>query len=89
MGFVVNKMTLGQFFFEYFGFLCQYAFHRLLHNHHLLSSGAGTIGQTVAAVTSGLSLTPRKKKYSLRASSVTEDRFPGYTHMFEGHSERN
>jgi hypothetical protein len=31
----------------------------LLHSHHHhLSSGCGTIGQTVAAVPSGLSLTP-------------------------------
>jgi hypothetical protein len=34
------------------------SFHQLLYNHHHLSSGAGTIGQTVAAVPSGLSLTP-------------------------------
>jgi hypothetical protein len=32
-------------------------FHRLLHTHYL-SSGAGTIGQLVADVPSGLSLTP-------------------------------
>jgi hypothetical protein len=30
---------------EYFGFPCQSSFHQLLHNHHHLSSGAGTIGQ--------------------------------------------
>jgi hypothetical protein len=54
MGFVVDKV-----FSEYFGFPCQFVFHLLLHNrHHHLSSGAGRIGQTVAAVPSGLSLTP-------------------------------
>jgi hypothetical protein len=34
------------------------AFHQLLHNHHHLSSGARTIRQTVAAVSTGLRLTP-------------------------------
>jgi hypothetical protein len=43
-GFMVDKVALGQVFSEYFGFPCQSAFHRLLHNHHR-SSGAGTIGQ--------------------------------------------
>jgi uncharacterized membrane protein len=58
VGFVVDGVGLGQVFSEYFGFPCQFLFHQLLHNHHHLSSGAGTIGQTVAAVPSGLSLTP-------------------------------
>jgi hypothetical protein len=57
VGFVVEKVTLGQVFSEYFGFGCQFSFHRLLHTHHL-SSGVGTIGQLVAYVPSGLSLTP-------------------------------
>jgi hypothetical protein len=50
MGFVVDKVALGQVLFEYFGFPCQSSFHQFLHNHHHLSSGAGTIGQYVAAV---------------------------------------
>jgi hypothetical protein len=60
MEFVVDKVALAQVFFEYFGFPCQFTFHLLLHNHHHhhLASGAGKIGQTVAAVSSGLSLTP-------------------------------
>jgi hypothetical protein len=38
--FVVDKMTLGQVFSEYFGFSCQSLFHQLLHNHpHLLLLG--------------------------------------------------
>jgi hypothetical protein len=45
VGFVVDKVALGQVFSEYFGFPCQSLFHQLLHNHHCLSSGAGTIGQ--------------------------------------------
>jgi hypothetical protein len=57
VGFVVDKVALGHFFSEYFGFPCQFSFHRLLHTHHL-SSGAGTVGQLVAAMPSGLSLTP-------------------------------
>jgi hypothetical protein len=57
VGFVVNKMALRQVSSMHFGFPCQFSFHRLLHTHHL-SSGAGTIGQLVADVPSGLSLTP-------------------------------
>jgi hypothetical protein len=34
VGFVVDKVALGQVFFEYFGFPCQFSFHRLLHTHH-------------------------------------------------------
>jgi hypothetical protein len=44
VGFVVDKLALGQVFSEYFGFPCQSSFHQLLHNHPHLSSGAGTIG---------------------------------------------
>jgi hypothetical protein len=57
VGFVVDKAALGQIFTEYFGFTYQFSFHRLLHTHRL-SSGAGTTGQLVADVPSGLSLTP-------------------------------
>jgi hypothetical protein len=57
VGFVVVKVALGQVFSEHFGFPYQFSFHRLLHTHYL-SSGAGTIGQLVADVPSGLSLTP-------------------------------
>jgi hypothetical protein len=46
MGFVVYKVALGQVFSEYFfGFPCQSSFHQFLHNHHHLSSVAGTLGQ--------------------------------------------
>jgi hypothetical protein len=61
MGFVVDKVPLGQVFSEYFSFPCHFSFHRMLHTHHL-SSGAGTIGQLVADVPSGLSVPPRPKK---------------------------
>jgi hypothetical protein len=58
VGFVVDKVALGQVFSEYFGFPCQSSFHQLLHNHPHLSSGVCTIGQLVADVPSELSLTP-------------------------------
>jgi hypothetical protein len=57
VGFVVDKVVPRQVFTEYCDFPCQFSFHRLLHIHHL-SSGAGTIGQLVADVSSGLGLTP-------------------------------
>jgi hypothetical protein len=46
----------GAGFLQVLSFPCQFAF-PMLHNHHP-SSGAGTIGWTVAAVPSGFSLTP-------------------------------
>jgi hypothetical protein len=45
VGFVVDKVVLGQVFSEYFGFPCQSSFHQLLRNHPHASSGAYTIGQ--------------------------------------------
>jgi hypothetical protein len=54
VGFVLDKTALGQIFSNYFGFHC-HSFHRLLHNHHHPSSGAGTVGQTVADVPNALS----------------------------------
>jgi hypothetical protein len=48
-------VVLGQVSSEYFGSLCQFLFHQLLHNQHHLSSGAGTIGQTMAAAPNGQS----------------------------------
>jgi hypothetical protein len=53
---LVVEKVVGQVFSEYFGFPCQFWFHQLLHTHYLLF-GAGTIGQLVADVPSGLSLT--------------------------------
>jgi hypothetical protein len=60
VGFVVDEVALGQVFSKYFCFPCQFSFDRLVHIHHL-SSGAGTIGQLVADVPSGLSLTPSQE----------------------------
>jgi hypothetical protein len=63
-------------FLREFGFLC-HPFHRLLHthHHHHPSSGVGTIGQTVANVPSGLSLTPPQEATS--AGNVIQY-FPPY-----------
>jgi hypothetical protein len=43
--FVVDKVALGQVFSQYFGFPCQFSFHRLLHIHPHLSSEVGILGQ--------------------------------------------
>jgi hypothetical protein len=66
VGFVVDKVALGQVFSEYFDILYKFSFHRLLHIHHHLSSGAGTIGQLVAYVPSGLKVSPHPKKLNKR-----------------------
>jgi hypothetical protein len=34
MGFVVDKVAVGQVFSEYFGFPCQSSFHQILHHHN-------------------------------------------------------
>jgi hypothetical protein len=34
MGFVADKVALGQVFSEYFGFSCQSSFHQILHRHN-------------------------------------------------------
>jgi hypothetical protein len=39
VGFVVDKVALGQVSSEYSGFSCQFSFHRLLHIQNHLSSG--------------------------------------------------
>jgi hypothetical protein len=57
VGFVVDK-EVQQVFSEYFGFSCHW-FHWIVHTHqNHLSSGPDIIGQTLANVLSGLSLTP-------------------------------
>jgi hypothetical protein len=61
---MVDKVALGKVFSEYFGFPFQFSLHRLLHTYHM-SSGAGTIGQLVADVPSGLRLTPTQEKKPL------------------------
>jgi hypothetical protein len=41
VGFVVDKVALGQVLSEYFDFPCQSSFHQFLHNYHHLSSIIG------------------------------------------------
>jgi hypothetical protein len=67
VGFVVEEMTLGQDFSEYFGFPCQLSFHRLLHIHHYLSSEAGKIGHQVASA----SPHPRQQKQKQQPTTST------------------
>jgi hypothetical protein len=69
VGFVLDKVVLGQVFSEYFGFPCQSSFHRLLHTHHL-SSGAGTIGQTIVTVPSELTHPTRNTKIIRNSKSL-------------------
>jgi hypothetical protein len=56
MEFVVDKVALVQDSSEYFDFSYQILFHQLIHIHHHTSSRAGTIGQLVTDVPSGISL---------------------------------
>jgi hypothetical protein len=75
VGFVVEKVALGQVFSEYFGFPCQSSFYQLLHNHPHLSSGDGAIGKKWPQY-KGLSPTPiaiqRKKKGKRKSVEIYE-----------------
>jgi hypothetical protein len=65
VGFVVDKLPLGEVLSEYFGFSCQFSFYRLLHtHHHILSSGAGAIDQIVVDMASG-TVSPHPEKILL------------------------
>jgi hypothetical protein len=70
VGFVVEKEVLGQVFSEYFGFHCQFTFHKLLHIHYHTSCGAGTINEAMARVPSGISLTPPKETKIISPSLI-------------------
>jgi hypothetical protein len=75
MGFVVDKVSPGKVFFEYFGVPCHFAFHRLLRTHHI-SPVAGATGQLLADLPSALSLTPpqkKRKEYLKEVSVFTMD----------------
>jgi hypothetical protein len=61
VGYMVDKLTRGQVSSEYFGFPYQLSFHQMPHTR--VSSGAGTTGQLVTEVPSGLSLTPPQNNY--------------------------
>jgi hypothetical protein len=81
----VDKSALGQVFSEYFGFHGQFSFHRLLHTHDL-PSGAGTIGQILADVPSGLSLTPPQETKKRKFLVTLYQPFVSPKHIQEGHS---
>jgi hypothetical protein len=67
VGFLVAEVAMGQVFFQYFCFPCQFSFHRTLHIHHL-PSGACTICHLVADVPSRLSFTPpQEETYELQS----------------------
>jgi hypothetical protein len=68
VGFVVNKVALGQVFSKYFGFPCR-SFHRVLHSHLHPSSSAAAIGQIMAHIPTRLSLTHPKKQLFIFALS--------------------
>jgi hypothetical protein len=59
---MLDKVALGQVFFQYFGFHCQLS-HYLLHTLRHPSSGTGTFGQRVADVPSELNLIPPKQTW--------------------------
>jgi hypothetical protein len=69
---MVDRAALGQVFseYEYFGFPCG-SIHWLLHTHHHPLSGANTVGQILADVPSGLSLTPLQDTKNNSKSSQT------------------
>jgi hypothetical protein len=50
VGFVVDKVALEQVSSEFFNFHCKFSFHQLLHTHHHLLTGAGTIDQVADGV---------------------------------------
>jgi hypothetical protein len=79
----MEKVALGHVFSEYFGFPCKFSFHRLLHAHRL-SSEAGTIGQLVTDVPSGLIRTPpqeTKKENNANHSALNFGRHTHFSHI--------
>jgi hypothetical protein len=73
VGFVVNRVELGQVFSEYCGFLRQSSFHEMLHNH--LSSEFGTVEQIVADVPRGLSFTPPHPMKLKETTNIAEEAY--------------
>jgi hypothetical protein len=70
VGFVVDKVALGQVFPEYSGFPYQFSFHQLLNTHP--SSGAATIGQLVADIPIGLKSHPTPRRRNPTEHNVSE-----------------
>jgi hypothetical protein len=81
VGFVVDKVGLGQVFSEYFGFSCQSLLHHSLHNHHHLSFGACTWPQY--QVDSSLTPLIRIIIVTIIIIYITEKRTKPTMHIFE------
>jgi hypothetical protein len=71
VGFVVDRVALGQVFSEYLGFGCQFSFHQLLHTNR--SSGAGTMGPIMAFVLNELSYLAHTMKIEANHEDVSQD----------------
>jgi hypothetical protein len=71
VGFVVNKVALGQFFSQYFYFPCQSSFHQLLHDHHHLIIWDWYNRPVVAALPSYL--TKNNKEKTEKAAKVQQN----------------
>jgi hypothetical protein len=60
--FSVDKVASGPVFSDYFGFLCQFRFHQVLHiclpSSPSSLTAAGARGRKMTGVPSGLTLTP-------------------------------
>jgi hypothetical protein len=75
MGYVVDKVALGQVSSEFFSFPCPFSFQQMVHNH--LSSVADTIGHLVADIPGGLSLTLPHKNLKKKRSGGTGKKHAG------------
>jgi hypothetical protein len=70
VGFVVDKVALGQVFSEYFGFPC-HSYSTDCSTFIIYQPVAGRIGQLAADVPSGLSLNPHQEtKINKKAISL-------------------
>jgi hypothetical protein len=74
-----TQSCTGARFLRVLRFPLHFSFHRLLHTHHL-SSGADSIGQLVAGVPSGLSLTAPQKLPRLGQDGFLPDTFQFISH---------
>jgi hypothetical protein len=61
VGFVVDKVALGQVFSEYFGFPCQSSFNQFLQNHHRYHPGLVHLASSGRSTQSPTPLNKKKK----------------------------
>jgi hypothetical protein len=83
VGFVVDKATLERVSSKYFRFHCQFSLRQMLYTHP--SSGTGTIGQLVAGIPNGLSLTPPQEKiiYAMWCRRIANIRFTTFVRVLD------